>query len=158
MRDFFQQLKVDVTLALIPCTTKLTSSKWINVSGTLYGIIVALVKTSILLQYLRIFVPNRTGNMRIYVAIQITLWSCILIYSLTTIFLIALYRPRRKIWNPLMTTGHCFDSNALYMAVGVFNIASDFSILILPMVPIYSLQLPLKKKGSIIAIFATGFL
>ena len=58
----------------------------------------------------------------------------------------------------MMTTGHCFNANALYMAVGVFNIVSDFAVLILPAVPISKLQLPLKKKITMIAIFATGFL
>lgn len=42
------------------------------------------------------------------------------------------------------------------MASGIFNVLSDFAILILPIVPIWKLQLPFKKKILMIAIFSTG--
>ena len=94
--------------------------------------------------------------MILYVAIQILMWSNFLFYLVDTIFKIVMCIPREKIWNPLMTSGYCFDANALYEASGVFNVISDFSLLVLPMVPIWRLQTPVKRKMMMIAIFATG--
>ena len=74
--------------------------------------------------------------MALYVAIQVLIWSIFLFYLVDTIFEIIMCSPREKIWNLLMTTGHCFDSNAAYMFTGLVNVVSDFSILILPMIPI----------------------
>lgn len=96
--------------------------------------------------------------MALYVGIQILAWSIIGFYFVDTIFEIIMCNPRERIWNLLITTGHCFDVNAAWKATGIFNIISDFSILILPMIPIWKLQLPLKKKILMIAIFATGIM
>jgi hypothetical protein len=67
--------------------------------------------------------------MALYIAIQITAWSIIAFYFVDTIFEIAMCSPREKIWNRLITTGHCFNANAANNATGIFNVISDFSIL-----------------------------
>ena len=79
-------------------------------------------------------------------------------YLVDTFFLIFLCTPREKIWNPLMTSGHCFEGDASYKASGVFNVLSDFAILILPMPILWNLQMSLKKKLLTTGVFATGFL
>lgn len=131
--------------------------QWINITRILYGIIVCLIKLSILLQIQRIFVPNRSSNLPLFVAIQSIMWSILFFYFGDTIFKIATCNPRERLWNSLMKQGHCYNSvNRTIMATGIFNVVSDFSILFVPMVPIWNLQLPLKKKIQIFAIFATG--
>lgn len=117
----------------------------------------ALIKVAILLQYLRIFVPHRNGNLPLFVAIHVVMWCIILFYFVDTIFEIIMCIPREKIWNLLMPEGHCFNAHAAYMATGIFNVISDFAVLILPMGPIWRLQLPLRKKIMMLAVFATGF-
>jgi hypothetical protein len=134
----------------------LVSSQWINIASILYGVVVALIKLSILLQYLRIFVPNRNANMPLFVAIQIVIWIIGVFYFLDVVIELNQCNPRKRIWNPLMTTGHCININPLYLATGVFNVVSDFAVLILPMVPIWKLQLPWRRRILMIAIFATG--
>lgn len=57
-----------------------------------------------------------------------------------------------------MTTGRCFDGSASYKASGVFNVLSDFVMLILPMPVLWNLQMSLKKKLLTVGVFATGFL
>lgn len=57
-----------------------------------------------------------------------------------------------------MTTGHCFDSDANFEAVGIFNVFSDFAILVLPMPCVWRLHMPLKKKILMTTMFATGLL
>lgn len=95
--------------------------------------------------------------MGLYIAIQATMASVILYYILNTVLMIGLCNPRKKIWEPSTTPGHCLNADALYFATGVFNILSDFALLILPMIPIWRLQMPLRKKAMMIAIFAAGF-
>ena len=94
--------------------------------------------------------------MSLFVAIQIVIWSNFVFYFTDFIFEITACTPREKIWNRLITTGHCRNTHAMYMASGIFNVLSDFAILILPIVPIWKLQLPFKKKILMIAIFSTG--
>ncbi|KAF7513246.1 hypothetical protein GJ744_010642 [Endocarpon pusillum] len=129
---------------------------WVNITTILYGGVVFLIKLSILLQYLRIFVPNRKANMPLFVAIQIVIWTNFIFYFTDFIFETTACTPREKIWNRLITTGHCRNTHAMYMASGIFNVLSDFAILILPIVPIWKLQLPFKKKILMIATFSTG--
>ena len=67
-------------------------------------------------------------------------------------------QPREASWNLLITDYHCIDGQASRLATGLFNILSDFAILILPIVPISKLQMPLRRKLLLIAVFATGIL
>ncbi|KAF6227624.1 hypothetical protein HO173_012153 [Letharia columbiana] len=129
---------------------------WINISAVVYGFVVFFIKLSILLQYLRIFAPTRKGNMFIYVGVHLCIWTNLVFYLTETVFEIAICTPREKIWNPLMTTGHCFSVDVTFQATGVFNVISDFAILILPMPCVWRLRLPLKKKILMTTIFATG--
>ena len=96
--------------------------------------------------------------MFIYVGSHLSIWSNLIFYVVAVIFIIVLCTPRKKIWNPLMQGGHCFSFNAIFQATGVFNVISDFAILILPMPCLWKLRMPLKKKLLMTAIFATGFL
>lgn len=130
--------------------------QWYSIGRILYDITILLIKISILLQYLRIFVPDRKSNMRLFVAIQVAMWSVFIFYFAVTTFNIVTCTPREKMWNPLIEDGRCFNRDAIDRTTGIFNCLSDFAILILPMVPIFKLQLPLKKKIMMVTIFATG--
>ena len=56
-----------------------------------------------------------------------------------------------------MKGGHCFDDSASYKASGVFNVLSDFAILIVPMPTLWNLKC-LKQKVLTTGVFATGLL
>ena len=127
------------------------------VNAAEYIVVITLIKVSILLQYLRIFVPNRRVNMPLYVGIQVFMWSLVVFYLVHLILTVTPCIPQRKFWDPFVS-GRCIDVNALYQSSGVVNVLSDFAILILPVKPILSLQMPLRRKISTIAIFATGAL
>ena len=119
---------------------------------------VFFVKLSILLQYLRIFVSNRKANLPLFVAIQVCTWS-IFSFSVINLFLaIFMCNPREKLWNPLITNGHCFNVNNVYEGSGVLNAISDFAVLILPMPCLWKLQMPLRQKLLVMGVFATGSL
>ena len=116
------------------------------------------VKLSILLQYLRVFVPLRREDLPLFTAIHACIWITILFYLAEVVFLVFLCTPREKIWHPWITTGHCFSNVALYQASGIFNVLSDFAILFLPMATIWKLHMSLGKRLLTMGVFATGFL
>lgn len=116
------------------------------------------IKLSILLQYLRIFVPIPKEDRLLFMSIHVTMWSSFVFYITTMMFVVTICSPRKKIWNPLLTTGRCYNYNAVYIAIGIFNVVSDIVILIIPMFPIWKLPLPIKTRIGVMAVFAAGLL
>ncbi|KAL8819728.1 MAG: hypothetical protein Q9223_001916 [Gallowayella weberi] len=137
--------------------TKKYLIKSLALEDLFYAIIVAFIKVAILLQCLRIFVPHRRGNLPLFVSIHVLMWCNVMFYIFHVIFMTIMCLPREKIWNKLEPEGHCFNTYAASIASGIFNVLSDFAILILPMVPISKLQLPMRKKIMMLAVFGTGF-
>ena len=122
-----------------------------------YNPAIFFIKLSILLQYLRLFRPMKQGNKFLHIGVHVCLWSCLLFYLLEFIFQVMLCIPRSKISNPL-AGGKCWSSNALLESTGVFNVISNFAIIILPIPSVWDLQVPMRKKVGIAAIFLAGFL
>lgn len=96
-------------------------------------------------------------KMSLFVAVHVCMWSATIFYFVNVILTIVPCTPRQRAWNPFIT-GHCININALYQSSGVINAVSDFVILILPMKPIWDLQMPLRRKILMVAVFATGAL
>jgi hypothetical protein len=149
-------LFVSAPLHVQPHDYKAKVMQWLNIGEALYCPAVFLIKTAIVLQYVQILAPTRTGVMYyggwgiivamfiFYVAdVPLTLFICI---------------PREKIWNSYYEDGSCMDYNALVMASAAFNILSDLFILLLPVHAIWKLQVKRSKKAAIIALFTTGLL
>ena len=122
-----------------------------------YIVSVTLIKIAILVQLLRIFVPHRKANMILWWTINFTIAIIGVFYTVILGFAIWKCNPREKAWNPLLP-GTCYDTNIMYQITGIFNIISDFAIFIIPIWPVWKLQLPRGKKLGIIAVFATGLL
>ena len=116
-----------------------------------------LNKASILLQYLKIFVPQGRYRSPMLYAIHITLWLTISFYFAIMVVEIFACTPREKIWNPLVV-GRCVHPTAILIAAASSNVATDFAILVLPMYTLLHLQMPRKRKLGILAGFATGAL
>ena len=93
-----------------------------------------------------------------FIAIHVSLWIIILFYLPLMFFVIFECSPRDIIWNKLATTGHCFNIIAILEATGIFNVISDFGILLLPLASIWKLQMTLKKRLLISSVFAIGLL
>lgn len=66
--------------------------------------------------------------------------------------------PREKIWYQTLVQGTCIDSNAAIAAGSSLNVASDLAILVTPVVGVWRLQLPTKKKLGAGSVFAVGVL
>ncbi|KAL9038259.1 MAG: hypothetical protein Q9180_003244, partial [Flavoplaca navasiana] len=56
-----------------------------------------------------------------------------------------------------ITADKCARNNYLNTWPGLFNILSDFYLLILPLPAVWRLQLPTRKKLGICGMFLTGF-
>ena len=92
-----------------------------------------------------------------FLGAYLIIWVMLVYYFTDAVLSICICTPREKIWNPLME-GHCLDQNTAWKFHAVFNVVSDFLILLLPLPSVWKLQLPCKKKILITSIFATGIL
>ncbi|KAL8741286.1 MAG: hypothetical protein Q9190_006097 [Brigantiaea leucoxantha] len=129
--------------------------KVFNYAEIYYSPLIFVVKLSILLQFMRIFVPHRTGWM--YYLIHLNVWLNLVCYL--GIFLATILQciPRDKIWNPTIS-GHCSNHHAVLIVGGVINVISDFCILFIPIRSVWQLQMSQKRKIGISAIFGVGLL
>lgn len=112
-------------------------------------------KLSILLLFMKVFVPFKRGA--VYWTNQALIYVNGLFYFGAVISLICQCIPRAKISNPTLP-GKCTDVYLSFMISGVFNVLSDFFILIFPIWAIWHLQMPMKRKFGISIVFATGVL
>ncbi|MCJ1466364.1 hypothetical protein MMC07_004983 [Pseudocyphellaria aurata] len=122
----------------------------------IYLPLVWLVKLSLFLLLLQIF--NGLRWMRYFVYFGVTLTG--LFYLSVSIVLIVLCAPRdgqSQTSYPLaLASRRCEPSKAISYSVGIFNVVTDFYLLILPLPAVWSLQLPIRKKIGVSAIFLTG--
>lgn len=89
--------------------------------------------------------------------IIVLIWANLLLYLALGLAFIFACTPREKIYHP-MIEGRCISVVTCMSAGGALNIASDASILIIPLFGISKLKLPLKKKLLASSVFATGAL
>ena len=113
-------------------------------------------KLAIIFQIKRIFVTGSSKN-SIYWLTLVLMTLDIGFYGSQVIVEIAECVPREKIWNPLLP-GTCINNNANVVSSGAFNCAVDILIFMLPIYAILRLNMNLKRKLGICAIFATGLL
>ena len=55
-----------------------------------------------------------------------------------------------------MTSPRCANSKKLSQAIGILNILIDFYLLTLPLPAVWPMQMPIRKKVGVMAIFLTG--
>lgn len=85
------------------------------------------------------------------------IWLNICFYLANVLSVIFQCNPVRKAWDTT-TTGACIDTNLNFVITGVINVISDVLILLLPLWTIWHLKLPMQKKLTVSAAFATGVL
>lgn len=91
----------------------------------------------------------------IVIAVMLIILGYTIAYELVSIFSCT---PIRAAWDIAITDARCVDKNAVYMALGVANILMDVVILFLPLRVVAPLQMPLRQKTCLIALFTTGAL
>ncbi|KUI57687.1 hypothetical protein VP1G_05001 [Cytospora mali] len=126
-----------------------------NISEILYGPTMFAAKFSVLKQTERIFCEARHDS--VYWWIQAMIWANALFDLSIFIAFVCACIPREKLWNTTMP-GTCISTNSSIIATSIINIVSDWSTLILPLVVIRRLQMDLRRKIGVMAIFAVGLL
>lgn len=118
----------------------------------MYNASLAFTKFSILFQYIRIF-PARSFRLACYVVMAIVAtyssWAIISGYVNCV--------PVAKFWNHDLP-GHCLSFEAVWFFNASMNIATDVTLLVLPMPLLFKLQLPRMQKIALIGVFAIGIL
>lgn len=78
-------------------------------------------------------------------AYTITQFMCVLLQCV----------PVEAIWNPKVT-GHCIPLDNVFIVCSSFNIATDFTILVLPMPQLWKLKITAKQKVQLTLLFLLG--
>ena len=133
-------------------------NQWVNTVSVLYYPAIFFTKLSILLQYSKIFTTTMNGKSPMVIAIRTCICTNFLYYLITMFFRIFQCIPRERIWNPFVSSGYCYSPYTTEKASGVFNVISDFTILVLPLPSVWRLQMSIRKKLSTTAVFAVGIL
>ena len=116
---------------------------------------ILFTKLTILLQLLQVFVVGKR-NFR-YFFLHTLIWLNTLFFA--TLLFLEIFQcwPRVKIWDAT-APGHCIDISVTFVATAAINVASDLSILILPIFWVSKLNMPWRKKVGVVLVFGTGVL
>ena len=134
--------------------------KLVNAGEIMYSVIILAAKLSILLLYLRVFVPARSQKTWVYYAIIFVIIFNIVFYTIATFIRAFSCTPRAKIWDPNLP-GTCINHYDIYTIVIVnagLNVISDVFMILIPMSVIWKLHISRKRKIKISAFFFLGFL
>ncbi|XXG96265.1 hypothetical protein Hte_002546 [Hypoxylon texense] len=97
----------------------------------IWGIIILFLNITILLQYLRVFVPTGTRNFTFW-AIYGALYANIAYYVAFMFLQIFACTPREQFWDKSITEGRCMDIIAINVSGAVVCLVSDVAILLIP--------------------------
>ncbi|KAI0409848.1 hypothetical protein F4802DRAFT_592731 [Xylaria palmicola] len=130
--------------------------KNVHLGAVFYGPASLLIKVSILVNWLRIFVPKGTRGPTFWI-LHTLLWTNVLFYFITTVTEIVRCYPREKIWDPFFEGGSCTinveDQN---IATSIINFVSDSTILAAPQWVIWKLQMSRSRKWGLSLLFVIG--
>ncbi|KAF2193413.1 hypothetical protein K469DRAFT_712164 [Zopfia rhizophila CBS 207.26] len=130
-------------------TDMLNSGKAFWASLIVYYLSLGLTKSSLLLQYRRVF-PTKKFQIACW-----TVMTVVIIYTIWTVFgSIFACVPVRAFWTK--ESARCIDQFAMWFTNAAINILTDFAIILLPMPVIRSLNLRRRQRQALIGIFAIG--
>lgn len=127
-----------------------TALKWFFVAQTPYKVTICLNKVATILLYLRIFITQKFHIVAYSVMGIIIAWSVGAVTS--TIFQCV---PVAGAWDKTVDAT-CINSDIFWVAYAVMDILTDLMVLALPLPPIMALQLSMRNKLMICAIFLMG--
>lgn len=92
-----------------------------------------------------------------HLIIWILIVANLLLYVALGLAFVFACSPREKIYHPAIE-GRCISATVCMTAAAALNVASDISILVIPLFGIAKLQMPLKKKLITSSVFGIGIL
>ncbi|KAI1499233.1 hypothetical protein F5X99DRAFT_390707 [Biscogniauxia marginata] len=128
----------------------------LHIGGVLYSITLPMLKSAILLEWARIFVPMGTRNAFWWIcAALITIQLSLMVGSVLSLCLTCI--PYEKIWD-ITVPGKCIEKSKVEITTAAVHLASDIVILSLPQKVIWNLQMSIKQKLGVSVIFSLGVL
>ena len=110
----------------------------------------ALIKVSICLTFIGIFItkPFRIAATTVYIlSIAWSLATILVAYLICT--------PLSKLWTEA-SAGHCGNTAAAYVSLGVLDVVLDIAVFSLPLPMLYKLQVTKHAKFALVATFGLG--
>jgi len=129
----------------------------INTITIIYGPIIGLTKTAILLDWRRFFIPHPVRNTSLLRIIYIVIALNCGWYVVGTVLTAFSCLPRKKYWDQTVA-GKCVNPHISLVASGVINMVSDFVMLGIPQKVIWSLHMKWSRKLGTSSLFAMGIL
>ena len=123
-----------------------------NTEELVYNVLIVTTKLSVLLLYLRAFVPARSKKTWVYYAIIFTIIFNALYFTAAVFVSAFSCTPRAKIWNPTLQ-GTCINIYSTIIGSAALNVLSDFLMSLIPMVVIWRLQMSRKRKVEVSIVF-----
>ncbi|RAL03900.1 uncharacterized protein BO80DRAFT_453034 [Aspergillus ibericus CBS 121593] len=120
----------------------------------LYGIVMGLIKCSVMLFFTRIFGSKRPFRMCVCV-VMVIVWLWAISVILETFLLC---RPLAYNWDITTPNGICGNRNATYVVAGTLSLITDLMVMALPLPHIWKLQLSIPKKLALSFVFCLGLL
>ncbi|KAF1918624.1 hypothetical protein BDU57DRAFT_116496 [Ampelomyces quisqualis] len=125
--------------------------KMIFTQSLLYHLAIALVKSSFILQYTRLFslVPfiTRTCHILLVFILGAAAWG--------VFGVVFMCRPTRSYWD-LGVPGSCLSAEDHFFSTSVLGIVVDWAIWILPIPVVGRLRLPRRQKMGLVGVFGLG--
>ena len=123
----------------------------------MYWTSIFLIRSSIVLQYLQLFVPFKKPR-SMYVACYLLILVNFVFYLISIFLEMFQCSPVRALWDPFVSKAHCINVLAISVTVSTINSASDLVILLLSQISIWRLQMSLRRKFQISGVFLVGIL
>lgn len=137
--------------ALVHNIFLLTERQYFTIAQYILQILMCAIKLTLLVLYYRIFWAQTAVRYAIYFGFVFVVCSNTgLLFA--TIFSCT---PIAKAWNSMLP-GHCIPVQVLPWLSGALSLVTDLYILILPMRPLWHLNMMLLQKMKLIAVFSLG--
>lgn len=116
-----------------------------------WAVAVTFIRASVLALYIRIF---RTRSFRM---------TCYVVHGINAAFGAAtvlgaclICQPVSFNWNPSIPGGYCGNQKSLDLFIGIFNLLTDVTVVVLPMPVLWGLQMAVGKKLVLSSMFGLG--
>lgn len=135
---------------MILVTEPETLTVWLILGQIGFSLSILATKLSLLSLYHRLFPLPWMRRLLIFVALFVTGYTVANVFA--EIFQCI---PMRALWDSTVN-GTCMNSSARDMSTTIINLTTDIVVLILPMRPVWSLQVSTSKKWQLSAMFSLG--
>lgn len=135
----------------VPVEYRIPFEKTVYVTMVMYGPTVYVTKVCLLWIMTQVFSPVHIAVILIYIFMGIMFAY----YLAVLVVKIMICNPIARFWDTSID-GTCLDQKSIILADAVISVASDFVILILPLLLTIDLQMSTKKKIRVAAVLGAG--